>query len=270
VTSTADKKVFNCRGCAKAGDVIELVKFLDGCDFTRAVEKLTGEKPPEDKNGGGGKWTLLAEYVYRDANGAPFLRVRKCLDENGKRQYPQAHWDGKAWAKGKPLLDDGKPAPKIPYRLSELLATPLTAIVYHVEGEKDCEALAKLGFVATTASEGASAKWDPALTQYFRDRHVVIVVDADAPGRKHGQKVAKALNGVAASLRVLDLYAELSDGSDVSDWLIDDPAGVRLAKLAKEAPLWEPGEPDGGEPEPSGGDEDDAELERLAKMSLLD
>jgi 5S rRNA maturation endonuclease (ribonuclease M5) len=191
---------------------------------------------PEPKKDGGGKaWTLISEHVYLDKNGERFLKVRKCIDGDGKKQYPQYHWDGNGWAKGTP-----KEA-KIPYRLPQLIAAPTATIVYFCEGEKDADNLARLGFVTSTASEGAAAKWDPALTQYFKDRHVVILPDADKPGRKHGQKVAQAINSITASVRVLDLYPERHDGSDVSNWLADDTAGAKLAKLAKQAPLWEPG-----------------------------
>jgi Protein of unknown function (DUF3631) len=191
---------------------------------------------PEPKKDGGGKaWTLISEHVYLDQHGERFLKVRKCIDGDGKKQYPQYHWDGNGWAKGKPE------EAKIPYRLPQLIAAPTATIVYFVEGEKDADNLAKLGFVATTVSEGAAAKWDPALTQYFKDRHVVILPDADKPGRRHGQKVAQAINNVAGSVRLLDLYPERHDGSDVSNWLADDTAGAKLAKLAKQAPLWEPG-----------------------------
>jgi DNA primase len=41
------KQVFNCRGCGASGDVIELVKFLDGVDFNVACETLTNETPPK-------------------------------------------------------------------------------------------------------------------------------------------------------------------------------------------------------------------------------
>ena len=97
--------------------------------------------------------------------------------------------------------------------------------------------------MATTASEGAAAKWDSGLTPFFKDRHVVILPDADRPGRAHAQKVAKAIHGVAASVRILDLYPERHDGSDVSDFIANDTAGVRLAKEVKEAPLWGPSGP---------------------------
>ena len=208
--------------------------------YVRERLGLSERKPGSQSKIGGGKWTQLAEYVYRDQNGEPFLIVRKCRDGTGRKQFPQFHWDGNRWVKGKP---DG---PKIPYRLPQLIAAPTMAPVYFCEGEKDADTLAKIGFVATTASEGAAAKWDCALTQYFAYRHVVILPDADRPGRAHAQKVAKAIHGVAASVRILDLYPERDDGSDVSDFIAKDTAGVRLSKEAEDASPWAPtGSPTG-------------------------
>ena len=193
-------------------------------------------KKKNGKAGAGATWTMLAEHIYRDEHGAPYLLVKKCRDGAGKKQFPQYHWDGTQWIKGKP------PGPRIPYRLPELLAAPRTTIAYVCEGEKDCDNLAKIGFVATTASEGASAKWTPELTEFFRDRRVVILPDADKPGRKHGEKVARALNSVATSVKIVDLFPERNDGSDVSDWLETDTVGVKLIKAVSDAPHWEPGE----------------------------
>jgi hypothetical protein len=86
---------------------------------------------PEPKKDGGGKaWTLISEHVYLDQHGERFLKVRKCIDGDGKKQYPQYHWDGNGWAKGKPE------EAKIPYRLPQLIAAPTATIVYFVEGEK--------------------------------------------------------------------------------------------------------------------------------------
>ena len=145
-------------------------------------------------------------------------------------------------------------------------------MIYFCEGEKDADTLAKIGFVATTASEGASAKWDPGLTQYFTDRHVVILPDADRPGRAHAQKVAKAINGVAASVRVVDLFPDRQDGSDVSDWIVNDTAGVKLAKLVKEAGDWEPSgratSADDAKPDEEK-NETSIEISRLAKLPLI-
>ena len=181
------------------------------------VRKKLGlpEVKPESQQQKKKTWSVLAEYVYYDQNGEYFLKVRKCR-ENGKKQFPQYHWDGNGWAKGKPA------GPKIPYRLPELIAAPISALVYFCEGEKDADTLVRIGFVATTSPQGAAAKWDSGLTQYFTDRHVVILPDADQPGRAHAQKVAKAIHGVAASVRVVDLFPERHDGSDVSDWIAND------------------------------------------------
>jgi hypothetical protein len=36
------KQVWNCRGCSKGGDVLDLVQHLDGADFKKAVQTLAG------------------------------------------------------------------------------------------------------------------------------------------------------------------------------------------------------------------------------------
>ena len=36
------KQIWNCRGCAKGGDVIALVQHLDNCDFGAALDTLAG------------------------------------------------------------------------------------------------------------------------------------------------------------------------------------------------------------------------------------
>jgi putative DNA primase/helicase len=47
-----------------------------------------------------------------------------------------------------------------------------------------------------------------------------------------------------SSVRVVDLFPEFNDGSDVSDFLRDDTSGAKLAALARKQPTWEPGERD--------------------------
>jgi hypothetical protein len=74
-----------------------------------------------------GKWSLVAEFVYRDARGEPYLLVKKYLDANGRKQFPQFHWDGKQWLEGKPA------GPKIPYNLPQMIAAP-TAVDLRLRG----------------------------------------------------------------------------------------------------------------------------------------
>jgi len=254
------KQVFNCRGCGAKGDVIALTQFLDGCDFRSAVEKLTGPINGAKRTVPGSPsikvdWGKeLARYTYQQADGTPYLLVRKFVDAYGKKKFSQSHWDGRSWVNGKPN------GPKIPYQLPQLAAAPPSATVFIAEGEKDCDALACLSLVATCNSEGAG-KWRDELNEHFRDRNVVILPDNDEPGRKHAEDVARRLHKIAASVRLVDLPG-LPDKGDVSDWLLTDPSGARLVELCDRAPLWEA---------ESSSDEsgEEAELARLAKLSLV-
>jgi hypothetical protein len=232
-------------------------------DYVREKLGLPPFEAKKKKSKSGDPWLTLAEYVYRDARGEPYLLVKKCLDGKGKKQFPQFHWDGTQWLKGKPG------GPKIPYRLPELVAAP-NAVIYFCEGEKDADALATQAcLVATTASEGANAKWAQELTEYLRGRNIVILPDADVPGRKHAQKVAKALYEVAASIKVVDLFPGRSDGCDVSDWLKNDAVGARLFNEIKTTPEWTPGSADDG-PIAAASPEDEELLAELAALSPLD
>jgi putative DNA primase/helicase len=49
------KGVWHCRSCDKGGDVIELVRHLDGVDFKTACTTLTQESPPQPNGRGNGR-----------------------------------------------------------------------------------------------------------------------------------------------------------------------------------------------------------------------
>ena len=133
----------------------------------------------------------------------------------------------------------GKPkGPKLPYRLPELLAAPAVTPIHITEGEKDADNLAKLGFIATTNSEGAS-NWTDDLNEYFRGRIVYIHEDNDEQGRKRCQRIARALFPIAKRVQIIRLPG-LPPKGDVSNWLAGDPSGARVIKQCDSAPVWEP------------------------------
>lgn len=258
----------------RGGSTLQLVSYAKGepaCELKGAAffetwgeahkMELVPDPPPPPKANGGDR-PIIAAYPYRDDKGALSYEVVRYDTTDRRQRFKQRRPDG---ADGWIWNLDG--VSRLPYRLPELIAASPAAVVYQCEGEKDADALRALGFTATTASGGAKTPWHESLTPYFKDRHVVILPDADAPGRAHAQKVAAAINGVAASVRVLDLFPERRDGSDVSDWIADDRAGAKLAKLAKDAPLWEPTADKPGDDEAG---KDDAEIAKLARMSPLD
>ena len=214
------------------------------------VRSKLGLQPFSPKAAKGGWGEEQARYIYKTAAGEKYLLVRKFVDADGKKQFPPSHWDGAQWANGKPKGD------KIPYRLPEFLAAAPSAPVFIVEGEKDADNLAKLSFAATCNSEGAG-KWTRDLNKHFRGRNVIILPDNDLPGRAHAESVAASLQGIAASIRIVEL-PDLPPKGDVSDWLLRDPSGARLVRECDRAPLWEPGQ------------KDKATIASLAAMKKLD
>jgi putative DNA primase/helicase len=106
---------------------------------------------------------------------------------------------------------------------SELLAAGGSQPIFICEDEEDVNALEMLMFVATCKVAG---EWS-VLALHFKDREVFVLANA-------GQEIARALDGIAASVRVLDLLAP------VTELLEEDPTGARLMRTAKATPLWEP------------------------------
>ena len=175
---------------------------------------------------------VVASYTYRNADGTPHLRVQRTV----AKKFWQQQFNGTTW-------ENGAPKERIPYRLPELLAADPAAPVYIVEGEKDADRLASLGFVVTTSSGGSNGKW-PELSEPFAGRIVYIIPDNDDPGHKYAQRVAQHLHGIAAKVAIVELPglgARTADhGPDVSDWLDLGNAHENLDTIAESAPEWTP------------------------------
>lgn len=198
-----------------------------------------------DRNGhAGGSRRIVATYDYRDEQGNLVSQAVRYDPKDFRQRRPK---DGGGWewkVKGMRV---------IPYRLAELAKQP-EAPVFIAEGEKDADNLAKIGLLGTTNAGGAG-KWKKAHAECLKDRDVVILPDNDNPGRDHAGKVAKSLQGIAASVKVLELPG-LSTKGDVSDWLADGGTKEQLLQLAGEAPELNLGVPKARSPEGSNVDDD--------------
>ena len=96
---------------------------------------------------------------------------------------------------------------RVPYRLPDVVkAVQSGQPIYIAEGEKDCDALDRLGVIATCNSGGAN-KWKEEHSQPFRGADVVIFPDKDSAGEDHLNQVARSLVGVAARIRVIRVEA---------------------------------------------------------------
>jgi hypothetical protein len=172
-------------------------------------------------------------YPYRDAAG-------KVVHETVRFKDP------KEFSQRRPLGNGQyewslKGVTPVLYRLPELLAADQAAPVYVAEGEKDADRLASHGFVATTNPMGAG-KWRDHYSDDLRGRRVVVIADNDDDGRQHAQRVARALHGKAASVKIVELPGVPAKG-DVSDFLDGSGTIDQLRDLADNASEWTPPTP---------------------------
>ncbi len=103
--------------------------------------------------------------------------------------------------------------------------------VFVVEGEKDCETLARLGFTATTCPMGAG-KWRKRYSDTLKGGTVYIIADNDEVGARHAQSVAKSLVGKAEAVYMIDLAEatpEAPSGYDITDLINATPQDKQIA-----------------------------------------
>jgi putative DNA primase/helicase len=132
---------------------------------------------------------------------------------------------------------DGVPA--VPYRLPKLLkAIAAKRVVVVVEGERKADLLWSWNVPATCCSGGAK-KWRAAHAKYLHAADVVILPDADDAGHEHVKTVAASLQGLAASVRVLELPG-LGPKEDIVDWATKGGTVEQFNELIEQAKPWLP------------------------------
>jgi hypothetical protein len=257
------KQCWNCRQCktkADKGDVIGMVQWWDGCDFIAACTTLA--EPPPKQNGRDRNTAVtdvrVAECPYSDADGNLLFVVDRIefRDAHGK---PTVNKDGKKKIFKQRRPDPDRPGewiknvdgvPVVPYCLPELIeAAGQDQTILIVEGEAKVDLLRSWNVPATCNAMGAG-KWRSEHSEYLRGADAVILPDNDAKGRAHSEAVAGSLQGIAKSVRVLELPG-LGDQGDIVDWKNAGGTVERLQDLiAREAKPWvrtpDPHDLDGG------------------------
>lgn len=119
----------------------------------------------------------------------------------------------------------------LPYRLPELIEDVAQGYeVYLVEGEKKVDMLRDLG-VPATCNHGGAGKFPEDLAHWFKGARVVLLPDNDEAGRKHIDLIGRRLEGVAKTIRVLEL-PDLPEKGGIDDWLPNGGSAERLYDLA--------------------------------------
>jgi hypothetical protein len=210
----------------QAGKKRSFLKCYAGCTEEIILNALHLE--PKDlfysPNGTGRKKApkVVATYRYTNLDGT--LLYEKVRLEPKDFRFRRPNGNG-GW------IDNLGDVGRVLYNLLEVVKADSLVIV---EGEKDADNGARLGICATTGG-GASDPWEPSFTETLRGKDVVVIADADDPGRQKARQIAGALHGTARTLRVGELPAK-----DLSDWLAQGGNKEQLLTLSEQWPAWNP------------------------------
>lgn len=211
-----------------------LVHCHAGCDQGAVVDALKRRnlwpeaEPKRERAAPREKKQIIATYDYVDPEtGEVRLQVVRYQPKDFRQRRPNE--DG-GWSWSVPASE------RILFNLPAVAAS--TKLVAIVEGEKDVEALAEIGVVAT-CNPGGAGKWQDNYSAALAGRDVLVIPDNDEAGEKHLDVVAASLKGVARSIRVLRL-PDLPPKGDVSDWLAAGGSRDVLAGLVRGAPEYQP------------------------------
>jgi len=202
----------------RAGNGLALLHCHAGCKYADIIAALSPESvtPPIDKDPSQKRETtndapIASEtvYEYTDLSGNTLYQVIRKQPKKFRQRRP----DGKGgW------LWNLKGIRRVIFRWPAVAKAVVEGQpIFVVEGEKDVLGLEGIGVVATCNSGGAG-KWTEDLSEALRNADVIVLPDNDEAGRKHGELVVSFVEGIARSIRVLNL-PHLAEKGDVSDWI---------------------------------------------------
>ena len=238
-----------------------LIKCHVGCSIKEVCSGLEIEESELFRESGADRKTFDTSYgkknptLINEDGKVQFYssKHKKQVTENVRYTYHKA--DGSAAffvirAEPKdfrPMRTDGQlnlnGVERVPYRLPELLeGIKDSELILLLEGEKDAERAAEMGFVATTFVGGAG-KWRDDYLEHFIGAEMVLVPDNDLPGLKGMTNIAEQLHGTAKNIRILELsglgHRTDKHGKDFSDWAeIDGNSSDVLLEQIKETEIW--------------------------------
>ena len=160
ITEEDNKILMHCHAGCSTSDILRAVGLTEK-DLFNGVQK---------------KSEVVAEYLYKDAEGNTLYKVMRFEPKN----FVQAKYDNGNWV----FKMTG-----VNYVLYNLPNVVKSDVVYFVEGEKDADNLNKIGLVATTTAGGASnfKKKAEQYVKYLEGKTVYIIPDNDTPGYKYAE-----------------------------------------------------------------------------------
>lgn len=195
--------------CHRGGDTCNIQEICE------AMGLQLSDLYPED-NRKKEKAKLVATYDYHDEHGELVMQVMRFRNEDGSKTFRQRAPDPE---KPGEWIYTTRDITKPIYRLPQIIeAVQNGEIIYIAEGEKDVQALTKIGLQATCnpggADDGKGAKWKPHHTQHIKNARVVIIADRDEAGLTHANYVAQQLSRNGCTVKIKHATAPHKDTAD--------------------------------------------------------
>lgn len=206
-----------------------LLKCFAGCENPAIVRALGLELSD----------LFLAEPKVTKQPTRKISKTYDYVDAHGKLLYQAVRYEPKDFAQRRPDPNGGwiwnlQGVSRVVYRLDKLQRSERVLVV---EGEKDADALWKLGLPATTNAGGAG-KWQPEFGRQLADagiKRVRVIPDNDEPGRAHGRTVADTCAALGLDVALVAL-PDVGPKGDVSDYLQTHSKGDLLAVVNAATP----------------------------------
>lgn len=259
----------------KGGDLIDLVRYLDGGSEVDACNKLAdflnvaasaGVTAPAPTSKAKAEWEAILPvpevamaklphkhyrhgkpskvWIYRDPAGAVLMvlyRFDLGPDDQGKlrKEFTPLTWCKHASGDRYEWRWQGLPEPRPLLRLDELAKRPAAPVVL-CEGEKSADAAAELlpHYVATCWPNGAQSHHKADFSP-LAGREVLLWPDNDAGGLACMKAIGGQLQKIGATVRTMALEVfKPGDGEDAADALAAGWSAEQIAELEREGELF--------------------------------
>lgn len=246
--SVKDNK-FTCYGCGSYGDSIDFIRHYKGLDYVEACKYLGIEldglrmevESKKDKvisyanwmcknfdNLKDGRYSVSELYPFVNEDGViEYYKVKFKSEIKGmKKEVKYFHFNGDK-------VEAKRGGIEIPYNLFNLRKAMFDRkIVFIVEGEKDCETLKGLGYVAASFKGVTEFDWSR-----FSGAKVFMLSDTGEAGEDYKDHIWYAVKDYVSEFNVVELTGlkKLGDNKDVTDWIALGNSKDDFKRCLKEA-----------------------------------
>ena len=220
VSIDVKEKIWRCHDCVVGGSVIDWMAIESGKSDTQVYKELCMKISESKKSATpptSSKPVIVKTYDYTDEQGNLLYQVVRYDPKDFKQRQPDAN-GGWIWGM--------KGVSRVLYRLPQVLKSQVVVVA---EGEKDCDTLVDLGWVATT-NVGGAENWLEAYADFLAGKDVIIVPDNDVKGAAHAKMVADSLDEKANSVKVVLMPKPYKDATE---FVQSQPDNLKAAEVIR-------------------------------------